>query len=326
MTETPNNIAQAVQILRNGGLVAFPTETVYGLGADASNELAVTKVFQIKGRPADHPLIVHLANPHQLTDWALDVPENATKLAKAFWPGPLTIVLKKRPNVLACVTGGQDTVALRMPRHPIAIKLLEAFGKGLVAPSANRFTRISPTTASAVREEFGQALDWVLDGGACEVGLESTIVDLSGKQPVILRPGMISAKQISEVLGKPVATAYEEKITTRAPGMHHLHYAPVTNTHLIKSQDIPSMLSTLNEADLPIVCAVYSNVTFPSHKNVHWVKLPAQAKTYAHELYRTLRALDQQHYKSIWIEAVPEDAEWEAIRDRLNKATGKQSL
>lgn len=326
MIEKTPHIAQAVQILSNGGLVAFPTETVYGLGADASNELAVRKVFQVKGRPADHPLIVHLANRKQLADWALSVPEAANKLAEAFWPGPLTLVLKKRPNVLGCVTGGQDTVALRIPNHPIAIALLEAFGKGLVAPSANQFTHVSPTTASAVSEEFGKALDLILDGGACEVGLESTIVDLSGAQPVILRPGMITAAQISQVLGVSVKMAYEEKMATRAPGMHHVHYAPTTQTHLIKTHDIPAMLSALDDATLPIVCMVYSNITFPSHDKVHWVTMPAQAAAYAHDLYRTLRALDQQQYKSIWIEAVPEEADWEAIRDRLKKATGKQSL
>lgn len=326
MTESMNNIEQAVQILSNGGLVAFPTETVYGLGADASNELAVRKVFQIKGRPADHPLIVHLANANQLADWALEVPDSALKLAKAFWPGPLTMVLKKRPSVLACVTGGQDTVAIRVPRHPMAIALLKAYGKGLVAPSANQFTRVSPTSASAVREEFGSGLDLVLDGGACEVGLESTIVDLSGDEPVILRPGMISATQISDVLGAPVIAIYEEKIATRAPGMHHLHYAPVTNTHLIDTKNIAAMLATVDESMLPIVCIVYSNQTFPTHKKVHWVTMPAEATAYAHDLYRTLRALDQQHYKSIWIEAVPAGAEWEAIRDRLKKATGKQIL
>lgn len=325
MTESKNTIAQAVQILNNGGLVAFPTETVYGLGADASNELAVRKVFQVKGRPADHPLIVHLANRDQLGDWAADVPEAAYRLAAAFWPGPLTIVLKKQPDVLACVTGGQDTVALRMPRHPLAIALLEAFGKGLVAPSANQFTRVSPTTASAVQEELGGAIDMVLDGGACEVGVESTIVDLTGKNPLILRPGMISAARIGDVLGVPVEAAYEEKLAVRAPGMHHLHYAPVTQTHLINTNEIAGLLSKLDEAALPIVCVVYSNETFPTHDKVFWVTMPADAAGYAHELYRTLRVLDQQQYKGIWIEAVPTGVEWEAIRDRLKKATGKQS-
>lgn len=323
MTQSMNNITQAVQLLYNGGLVAFPTETVYGLGADASNELAVRKVFQVKGRPADHPLIVHVAQAKQLMDWAQNIPESAYKLAQAFWPGPLTIVLEKRPEVLASVTGGQPTVALRIPRHPLALSLLNAFGKGLVAPSANRFTRVSPTTASAVREELGEAIDLVLDGGACEVGLESTIIDLSGEQPIILRPGMISAEQISAVLGVPVNTRYQEKTTTRAPGMHHLHYAPTTQTQLIATNDIISAVHALDDAALPIVCLAHSDVCFPQRKGVYWVNMSATPTAYAHELYRTLRSLDSQQYKAIWIEAVSEEAEWEAIRDRLNKATGK---
>lgn len=326
MTQSIPQLTQAVQILHNGGLVAFPTETVYGLGADASNELAVRKVFQVKGRPADHPLIVHLAYQKQLAEWALEVPADALKLAEAFWPGPLTIILKKRPEVLACVTGGQDTVALRIPRHPVARALLEAYGNGLVAPSANRFTHISPTTACAVREELGNQIDMILDGGACEVGVESTIVDLSTKQPVILRPGMISAAQLSAVLDKPVETAYREKIITRAPGQHHLHYAPTTRTELMATADIPSALQTLDNASLPIVCLAHSKQAFPAHEGVYWVNMPANASAYAHELYRTLRSLDQQQYKAIWVEAVPEGVEWEAIRDRLNKAAGRRSV
>jgi len=326
MTEITQQIARAVQLLRNGGLVAFPTETVYGLGADASNELAVRKVFQLKGRPSDHPLIVHLASLKQLSHWALDVPASAHKLTEAFWPGPLTIILKKRPAVLSCVTGGQETVALRVPRHPVAIKLLELFGGGLVAPSANRFTRVSPTTAPAVWEELGDRLELILDGGACEIGLESTIVDLSGEHPVILRPGMITAEQIAEVLGEKIHTRQQEKKETRAPGMHHVHYAPVTPAYLVATDAFTDKFKTLDTAQLPIICLVHSKVTFPSHENVFWATMPADAQTYAHDLYRMLRALDQQEYKAIWIEAVPEGGEWEAIRDRLNKATaGKKA-
>lgn len=318
-----DHIAKAVALLREGKPVAFPTETVYGLGADASNELAVRKVFQIKERPYDHPLIVHISRLKQINDWAKDVPEDALKLAKAFWPGPLTIVLKKQPAVLDCVTGGQDTVALRMPSHPMAQSLIESFGSGLVAPSANKFTHISPTTAAAVHEEFGDTV-MVLDGGASKVGLESTIIDMTAAQPVILRPGVITAEAIVSTLGKKVLSAKNEKTTTRAPGMHHLHYAPQTKTTIIDKKNIPAFLQTVKETDLPMVFAMYSDMELldVDQVDVDYVKLPADAAGYAHELYRTLRALDGQHYKRIMVEAVPSDIEWEAIRDRLFKATG----
>jgi L-threonylcarbamoyladenylate synthase len=316
-----DRIQEAAQILRNGGLVAFPTETVYGLGADASNELAVRKVFQAKGRPTDHPLIIHLSSPNEIDRWAKSVPETAYKLAQAFWPGPLTLVLHKQPKVLACVTGGQNTVALRMPRHPEALALLRAFGGGLVAPSANRFTRISPTSASAVREELGDKVDMIIDGGACEVGLESTILDLTGETPVILRPGMIAADAIAKILGRPVSMSRQDAPVTRVPGMHHVHYAPSTATRIMTAAEIATHIQNLQENDLPIVCMVYSNITFPMVQNVFWVRMPADAVHYAHELYRTMRSLDQQHYRAIIIESVPEETAWEAIRDRLSRAS-----
>lgn len=318
-----DHIARAVSLLREGKPVAFPTETVYGLGADASNELAVRKVFQIKERPFDHPLIVHISRLKQLGDWAIDVPEDALKLAKAFWPGPLTMVFKKQPTVLDCVTGGQNTVALRMPSHPMAQSLLESFGGGLVAPSANKFTHISPTTAAAVHEEFGDTV-MVLDGGASKVGLESTIIDMSQDQPVILRPGMITAQAIEKLLGKTITSVNEATAKTRAPGMHSLHYAPQTKTSTIDKKNIPAFLQTIKKNDLPMVFAMYSDLDLlqVNQVDVDYVKLPADAAGYAHDLYRTLRALDGQHYKRIMIEGVPEGNEWEAIRDRLFKATG----
>jgi L-threonylcarbamoyladenylate synthase len=324
MTSLPNNIAKAADLLRIGGLVAFPTETVYGLGADAANELAVRKVFQVKGRPYDHPLIVHLSDASQMDEWAEDISELAKKLAKAFWPGPLTIVLKKRSQVLNCVTGNQSTVALRVPSHPVARALLKAFGGGVVAPSANKFTRISPTTASAVHEEFGNDLEMVLDGGACEVGLESTIIDLSGDQPILLRPGKISLQALSDVLGCEVIASTNEKIATRAPGMHHLHYAPETKTILIEPKNIAAFLATLRASDLPVGLVMYSQLGLlqTNHPNVFYVKMSDEPHAYAHELYRTLRAMDNQHYKRIVIEAVPNGVEWDAIRDRLQKASG----
>ena len=199
------SIKAAVTILRAGGLVVFPTETVYGLGADAANAAAVRKIFAAKGRPADHPVIVHLASDRDLTRWASDIPPAVRQLAERFWPGPLTLVVRRAKSVSDEVTGGQDTIGLRVPSHPIAQALLNAFGGGIAAPSANRFGHISPTTVRHVREELGDRVDLILDGGACEVGIESTIVDVSGGTPVLLRPGRVSEEEIEAVLQVPLA-------------------------------------------------------------------------------------------------------------------------
>lgn len=321
MMMTPENITNAVRILSQGGLVAFPTETVYGLGADASNEMAVRRIFQAKERPADHPVIVHISHLNQLQDWAENISPEVMTLAQAFWPGPLTMILKKRPDVLGCLTGGQDTIGIRIPKHPVALALLEAFGGGLAAPSANKFTRISPTTATAVREELGESVDFILDGGACEVGLESTIIDMSQDEPVILRPGIITAAKIASVLGKSVSLS-KRVDGTRAPGRHILHYAPKTKAQLVKTDSFLETLHGLKADDLPVVCLAYSDTTLPHVDNVFWVEMPRQAPQYGHDLYRTLRALDSQNYRRILIEAVPEELEWDAIRDRLFKACG----
>uniref|UniRef100_UPI002FDD1BFD L-threonylcarbamoyladenylate synthase n=1 Tax=Pelomicrobium sp. TaxID=2815319 RepID=UPI002FDD1BFD len=194
-------IAKAVDILRAGGLVAFPTETVYGLGADARNPEAVGKIFAAKGRPQHHPVIVHLAEAAQLEAWAVDIPDGARRLAERFWPGPLTLILRRGPGVPDAVTGGQDTVGLRVPAHPVAQALLQAFGGGIAAPSANRFGRLSPTTAQHVEAELDGAVDLILDGGACPVGIESTIVDCAGERPTLLRPGHIGREVLEEALG-----------------------------------------------------------------------------------------------------------------------------
>lgn len=318
------DIKKAVSILQRGGLVALPTETVYGLGADAANSAAVQRIFLAKGRPQDHPLIVHLADISQLSKWARDIPPVAQQLAKAFWPGPMTLILKKQPDVLDVVTANQDTVGIRIPSHPVAREVLTAFGGGVAAPSANKFTHVSPTTASAVQEELGDEVDLILDGGMCEVGLESTIIDVTGEHPVILRPGMITVAEIEEVLKQPVASAVIETVT-KVPGMHHLHYAPTTKTSLIEHFDIPVLLHTITEKDLPVVLMVRSEPLIPVTDQVFWVQMPAGAKEYAHELYRTLRSLDNQHYQRIIIENVPNEVEWLAIRDRLKKATGSKA-
>src|SRR5690349_18882777 len=211
-----STIKEAVGILRAGGLVAFPTETVYGLGADASNPEAVKKIYAAKGRPRNHPLIVHLANAAQLRDWAADVPHAAERLAQRFWPGPLTLVVKRAAHVNELVTGGQDTIALRVPSHAIAQALLGRFGGGIAAPSANRYGRVSATTAEHVRAEFGTTVDCVLAGGECDVGIESTIVDVSGADPALLRPGSITSGDIEALLGRPLGAARPG--SPRAPG------------------------------------------------------------------------------------------------------------
>lgn len=316
--QTPE-ISIAAQLLKAGKLVAIPTETVYGLGADASNAEAVRQIFRAKNRPYDHPLIVHIAHVSQLSDWARDIPESALKLATAFWPGPLTLILKKQPHVLDIVTGGQDTVGLRIPFHPIAQAVLQAFGGGVAAPSANQFTHISPTTAAAVHEELGNQVDLILDGGDCTVGLESTIVDLSTNTPRILRPGMITPQMLSKVLGVDILTTFENA-HTRAPGMHHVHYAPTTKTQIIDANNVPKFFAELKEDHFPVAFVTHHLHEFIS-ENIHVVYMPHHAAEYAHDLYRVLRDLDHQHFKRIIVEAVPDEMEWNAIRDRLNKAS-----
>lgn len=313
------DVNKGAEILQSGGLVAFPTETVYGLGADASNEAAIRKIFAAKERPYDHPLIVHVSNFKQVAEWAQDVPPVAQKLADAFWPGPLTLILNRQPHVLDILTGGQATVGLRVPRHPVAQALLSAFGGGVAAPSANKFTHISPTTAAAVEEELGGRVDLILDGGDCEVGLESTILDLSRAEPVILRPGMISAEQLAAVMGRPVKTRELVETEVRTPGMHQLHYAPVTHTMLLESSVIQAALDTLPLDRLPVAVVTHSRFVF-SGNHVQQVVLSNDPVVYAHDIYHTLRELDHAAVRCIIIESVPEAEAWDAIRDRLTKA------
>jgi L-threonylcarbamoyladenylate synthase len=309
-----NLINEAVLILRAGGLVAMPTETVYGLAADARNPEALKKIFLAKQRPMDHPLIVHLAGIEQINEWASEIPPEAWTLAKAFWPGPLTLILKKAPCVSDVVTGGQDTIGLRIPNHSVARELLNAFGGGLAAPSANRFGRISPTTAQAVREELGEAVDLILEGGACEVGVESTIVDITGSQPVILRPGMISARQIEKVLHKPVMSF--KKDAPRVSGSLELHYAPQTKTVLAETAEIFNLSTDENIA----LVALHD---FVVNENVYLIKMSSDPKQYAHDLYQTLRHLDKKGFAKIMIEKVPGEVAWAAIQDRLKRATSR---
>lgn len=315
------NIAEACACLKAGGLVAIPTETVYGLGADASNPVALKKVFQVKKRPTTHPLIVHIASINQLSEWALDINDDALHLAKTFWPGPLTLVLKKQQHVLDLVTGGQQTIALRIPRHTETLKLLTLFAGGLAAPSANEFTHLSPTTADAVSDELGHSIDLIFDGGSCELGLESTIIDLSRGRPILLRPGMITLEEIAATLNTPVATMSETKI--RVPGQHALHYAPRTKTTLIHANEWPSFIENKKNENTKRHAIAFLTYETPRAipDCVDVVMMPSESKAYAHKLYHTLRECDQQDYQEIIILNVPHTSPWAAIRDRLQKAS-----
>lgn len=308
-----DDLQRAAEYLRRGELVAVPTETVYGLAADAANPGAVRRIFAAKGRPADHPLIVHLPGAEALDDWASDVPDAARRLADAFWPGPLTLILPRAARVDHVVTGGQDTVGLRVPGHPVTLALLALFGGGLAAPSANRFGRISPTTAQHVVEEFGasDAVKAVIDGGACRVGVESTIVDCSGERPRILRPGMISAERIGEVLGEipPTAGATEGP---RASGRLASHYAPETPVDIVEAD-------ALERADATTaVLALSSTPEITGY--AAWRALPSEPEAYARGLYAALRELDAAGAARILVQAPPEGSEWAAVRDRLERA------
>ncbi|MBE0623187.1 MAG: threonylcarbamoyl-AMP synthase [Burkholderiales bacterium] len=322
-TATPAEIERAAAILRAGGLVAFPTETVYGLGADASNPQAVAKIFAAKGRPQNHPLIVHLAGVESLPQWAREIPEDARKLAAAFWPGPLTLILKRGKGVAGCVTGGQDTVGLRVPGHPVALELLRAFAgeeggrafSGLAAPSANRFGRISPTTAGHARAELGDALDAVLDGGACEVGIESTIIDLSRGRAVLLRPGQITPAQVAAVLGAEVEEP--DAGAPRAPGTLESHYAPRTPLRLVPAAELPARMAELRGQKI----AVLARAEAPSGlKEIYWQEAPRSVEGYARELYASLRRLDELGCAVILVEAPPPVPGWQGVSDRLRRA------
>jgi L-threonylcarbamoyladenylate synthase len=290
---TQVEIDAAVQALRDGELVAFPTETVYGLGANAQNPAAVAKIFAAKGRPAAHPVIVHLDSPRFLHRWVREVPELANRLAEAFWPGPLTMVMPRAANVHDVITGGQDTIAVRVPSHPMAQQLLTAFGGGIAAPSANRYGRLSPTRAEHVREELGEAVRVVLDGGECQLGLESSIVAFESDAVRLLRPGGITAVQLREVVGELLSGP--DSLSPRVPGSSPTHYAPTTP---MLAQRLP----------------------LRAHKYVTWINAGRRPEAYARDLYANLRTLDKAGCLRILVQAVPDGERWEAIRDRLLRA------
>ena len=305
-------VRKAADILRAGGLVAFPTETVYGLGADASNPAAIKKLYAAKRRPADHPVIVHFASAEAAFAWAREVPPAAKKLAERFWPGPLTLILKRSAKARDFITGGQDAVGLRVPSHPVAHELLQCFGKGIAAPSANRFGLISPTTAAHVREDLGADVDLVLEGGPSEVGIESTILDLSGDRPVLLRPGRIAKEELEAVLQSPVEETSAS--APRHPGGLERHYAPRTPARLVPAYDLDKEIGRLKEK---IAVLAFSR---PDERVDYWLRMPRDPQTYARKLYAALRELDTARCEEILVEAPPEAPEWAAVRDRLKRA------
>lgn len=308
-------IARAAELLRAGEVVAFPTETVYGLGADASNAHAVAKIFALKGRPAAHPVIVHLAAAARLDDWATDIPTAARGLASAFWPGPLTLVLKRAPRVPDAVTGGQDTVGLRVPSHPVARALLGAFGGGVAAPSANKFGRVSPTLPEHVFADFGLEVPLILDGGPTEVGIESTIVDLSGGRARLLRPGGVPAASIEAVLGEPLAPP--DDTAPRASGTLPSHYAPKAHVRLVKRVELLEALASHKGRRIGVLAL---EVKVPRLNPALQRVVPAIAAEYAHALYAALRAIDAQNVDLILVETPPQSPAWAAINDRLARA------
>ena len=312
------SIARAAQLLRDGKLVAFPTETVYGLGADASNPAAVRRIFEAKGRPEDHPVIVHVADIRAAERWSLSMPDEARALAAAFWPGPLTLIVPRASHVSDTVTGGQPSVGLRAPAHPVARALLAEFGGGIAAPSANRFGLVSPTTARHVADDLGDAVDLILDGGACDVGIESTIIAFTTHAPMLLRPGGVDIDAIAKVLGRtPVA---RDAAAPRVSGSIGSHYAPHTPAGLVAKDALRAELSQLEERDERVAVLAWS-VGRPEDFDGVWLSAPRDAIGYGHALYANLRALDAANADTILIEQVPEGNAWTAIRDRLARAT-----
>ena len=319
------HIDDAVRLLCAGELVAFPTETVYGLGADAGNDSAVAKIFTVKGRPSEHPLIVHVADVEAADRFAVDVPGFAAALMRNFWPGPLTLILPRRDGVAAAAAGGQASIGLRCPAHPVAQALLAACARatpcvlGLAAPSANLFGRVSPTTAGHVQAEFGDGL-LVLDGGPCEIGIESTIVDCTRGVPVLLRPGVLTRPQIEAACGQRLRLPHElADAAPRASGTLEAHYAPRAKVRLMTAQALQTALDVLG-ADAANI-ATYSHAVLQTRsRSVLRQRMPDDAGEAAHQLFALLRSFDEQGVRLIWIELPPDTPEWEGVRDRLQRA------
>lgn len=345
-------VAQAAKLIADGALLAFPTETVYGLGADACSDEAVAKIFAAKGRPADHPLIVHVANSDAAMHFAAEMPDFAQRLIDAFWPGPLTVIVPRKADIAKSSAGGQDSIGLRCPAHPMASALLAECAKlgvhGIAAPSANKFGKVSPTTAAHVIAEFGDAIQ-VLDGGACDVGIESTIIDCTRGSPVLLRPGVLTPTQLEAEMGQALVThpiraelveasahlqsnnpstgsgrteVYPRQLThlaPRAPGTLESHYAPSAPLRLMDAKALQTALDLLGaEAKHIAIYARSPLKILSSHLTVR--RMPADALATAQQLFAVLRDFDAQNVRLIWVEAPPPDDAWDGVRDRLQRA------
>jgi L-threonylcarbamoyladenylate synthase len=336
--QVPASIAAAAEKIGAGGLLGLPTETVYGLAADADNDAAVAQIFTAKGRPADHPLIVHVADASAVAHYAAEVPEFAQRLMAAFWPGPLTVILPRKPGVANASAGGNPTIGLRCPSHPVARALLEALAStqeanghavwGLAAPSANQFGRVSPTTAAHVQGEFGDDL-LILDGGPCDVGIESTIIDCSRGRPVLLRPGAITSEQVQAACGLLVLSKDEltnvDAPAPKASGTLESHYAPHAKLRLMDAKELETALKLLGSdsrtTKVDPTIALYCRSVFAlKTPHVRYRCMPTDAAAAAQELFAVLREFDAWGVKLIWVESPPDATEWDGVRDRLERA------
>jgi L-threonylcarbamoyladenylate synthase len=330
--QSSQSIALAAQALRKGDLIGLPTETVYGLAADACNAQAVAKIFDIKGRPSDHPLIVHVTDIESAKRFASEIPDFAKRLIDTFWPGPLTLILPRIADVATAAAGGQNSVGVRCPSHPMARQILVAAQElgvwGLAAPSANKFGRVSPTTAAHVREELGEAL-LIVDGGACDVGIESAIVDCTRGQPILLRPGVLTLEQLSVACGEKVLLEGDMRTKAvsapKASGTLAAHYAPVAKLFLMNKQEMEQKLSQRKEG-FPIGIWSWTHLNIQSRgpldkkPTIHWQQMPSDPDQCAHELFAQLRAFDALGVEQIWVESPPSNSAWEGVHDRLRRA------
>jgi L-threonylcarbamoyladenylate synthase len=330
--QSSQSIALAVQALQRGELIGLPTETVYGLAADACNAQAVAKIFNIKGRPSDHPLIVHVTDIESAKRFASEIPDFAKRLIDTFWPGPLTLILPRIADVATAAAGGQNSVGIRCPSHPIARQILlvaQNLGVwGLAAPSANKFGRVSPTTAAHVREEFGEAL-LIVDGGACDVGIESAIVDCTRSQPILLRPGVLTLEQLSAACGEKVLLEGDMRTKAvsapKASGTLAAHYAPTAKLFLMNKQEMEQKLAQHKEG-FPIGIWSWTHLNIQSRgpldkkPAIHWQQMPSDPDQCAHELFAQLRAFDALGVEQIWVESPPSNSAWEGVHDRLRRA------
>jgi L-threonylcarbamoyladenylate synthase len=317
-----NAITRAARLLRDGGIVAFPTETVYGLGVDARNADAVRRMYAIKGRPEHHPVIVHVEGLEAAQAWSSRMPDGAIALARAFWPGPLTLIVPRAPGVLDAVTGGQSSIGLRAPAHPVARALLAEFGDGIAAPSANRFGHVSPTTARHVADDLGDAVDLILDGGPCDVGIESTIVAFTADTPMLLRPGGVPVEAIAAVLGR--APVSRDAAAPRASGTLPSHYAPRTPASLVAPDALIAELEQLEARDERVAVLAIA-ARRPDTFDGVWIGAPSDPVMYARLLYANLRTLDAADADAILIEQVPQASAWRAVGDRLARAASGES-